>query len=523
MLELVSAWFWLVPLLPLLAALLIALGYLSGFNRGETGERLTARIALGATGLSLLLLLAIDLLALLGSAPGQIEYGTWFGSGKFQVAWSFSLDGLGLVMTTLVAVIALLTLRFSVNYMHREAGFQRFFMVLSLFSAAMLLIMSAGNAVLVFVGWELAGVSSYLLIGYAYERHTATANANRAFITNRIGDAGFILGLFLAFLWLGGVEWSVFGDNSAQLSSFSAGLVVTGFIIAAMAKSAVVPFSPWIARALEGPTPSSAIFYGSLMVHAGVYLLIRLQALLEQVPVLMLLLALIGALTALYGFLAGLVQIDVKSSLMFSTTAQVGLMFLACGLGWFELAAVHLVVHAIWRAYQFLSSPSLMHMMAGQSKPVPKWLAGRQRFYTAALQRFWLEHMGDWLCVKPTQSLAKDIHSFDERVVNRVIGLPGSSEAISSLAQWDARGRKLSHVEGDSGNIGHGRGVFGRLMAWIASLMYWFEEHLVLKSGGEGLLAALTLVGRYLLRIEQLLSQPRYLLLLIMATFVVII
>jgi NADH:ubiquinone oxidoreductase subunit 2 (subunit N) len=501
----------LIPVLPLLASGWIALGYVIGKNRGERGERHTARVILGAAALSLVLVLALDILALLRQVPGQVQLGLWLSSGPYQVRISFTLDWLGLAMTTLVATLSLLTLRFSVHYMHREAGFQRFFMTLSLFMA--------GNAVLTFVGWELAGVSSYLLIAYAFDRPTATGNAERAFITNRIGDAGFVMGIFLAFFWLGDIEWPAILEGRSDLDSLNIGLIAAAFLLAALVKSAQVPFAPWIARALEGPTPSSAIFYGSLMVHAGVYLVIRLQPLLEQAPALMLLLVVLGLLTALYGFLGGLVQTDVKSALIFSTTAQVGLMFLACGLGGFTLAAWYLAAHALWRAYQFLSAPALMHLASRPARPVPAWLQRQRWLYTASLQRFWLDPLANALLVRPTQSLARDVHTFDEQVVTPLIGLPEQTRAISSLAQWEAQRQGYFTAEG---NIARGQGLLGRLLEWIASVLHWFEEHLVLKGGGEGLLGAIQHIGRYLMRIESLLSQPRYLLLLILATFVVI-
>lgn len=268
----------------------------------------------------------------------------------------------------------------------------------------------------------------------------------------------------------------------------------------------------------RGPTPSSAVFYGSLMVHAGVYLVLRLQPLIEQLPWVMALLIVIGALTAVYGYLAGLVQSDVKSALIFSTNAQVGLMFLFCGLGWFELATWYLVAHAIWRAFQFLSAPAHMQMMNSPTRPVATWLKRHPRIFSAALQRFWLDHIADWLLARPTTEFAADIHSFDELVVNRVVGLSGSSGAITSLAQHQEQ-----QQFGATNNIGTGRGAMGRILQWMASKLYWFEERLVLRGGGEGLLKGINFLGRYIQQIEQLLSSPRYLLLLIMATFVVII
>lgn len=295
-------WVWLIPIIPMLAAAWIAVGYVFNFNRGESGEKQTALTAMTASFISLVLILIQDVYAIIDRAPGQIRFSPWIESGEYRVYISFTLDHLGLLMATLVAVISLLIIKFSINYMHREAGYQRFFMIMSLFNGAMLLIMLAGNAVLVFIGWELAGISSYLLIAYAFNRNQATANATQAFVTNRIGDAGFTLAIALCFIWFGSVEWSDILNTQSGLSSLHIGMIAGGFIIAALIKSALAPFSPWIVRALEGPTPSRAIFYGSLMVHAGVYLLIRLEPLFMQDQALLQLLAFIGLLTLFYGF-----------------------------------------------------------------------------------------------------------------------------------------------------------------------------------------------------------------------------
>jgi NADH:ubiquinone oxidoreductase subunit 5 (subunit L)/multisubunit Na+/H+ antiporter MnhA subunit len=508
----------LIPTLPLAAAVWIAVGYVAGVNRGEAGERQTALLTQGAAGLSLLSSLLLAIPALWDKAPGHVQMAEWLRSGGLVLNISFSLDALGLGMAVLVAVVSLLTLRFSVHYLHREAGFQRFFLVLCLFMAGMEVIVMAGSAFLAFVGWELAGVSSYLLIAYAFDRPNASRNATRAFVTNRIGDAGFVLALFLCWHWLGGVEWTDIERGASQLSTVQADLLALGFLLAALAKSAQVPFAPWIARALEGPTPSSALFYGSLMVHAGVFLVLRLEPLLLEAPQMLSLLFFLGVLTALYGWLVGLTQTDVKSALMFSTTAQVGLMFVWCGLGWFELAAWHLALHALWRAYQFLHAPMLMHLISRPARPVPGWLGARSGLRSAALQRFWLDAVTDWLLVRPTQALAQDLDRFDEAVVSRMVGLPEQEHALSYLGDWEAR--EQTGVGGEA--IGQARGVLGRSMEWLANLLYWFEDRLVLHGGGEGLIRTLRHLGSYALQIERLLESPRYLILMIMATFVVI-
>ncbi|MDP1927188.1 MAG: proton-conducting transporter membrane subunit [Thiobacillus sp.] len=497
----------LVPLLPLLAALAIVLLHLAGPARGEAGERLSARLSLAATGVALLTLLGLDIQALANGTPGMVKLGNWFSSGELAFPLSFLLDGLGLGYGTLVAFIALVTLKFSASYMHREAGFHRFFIGMNLFVGGMLLIVLAGNAALTFVGWEFAGVSSWMLIGYAYDRPTAALNAQRAFLTNRIGDAGFILGLALAFIWLGGFGWDTLAEGASTLPTLYSGLIAIGFVVAALAKSAQIPFSPWIARALEGPTPSSAIFYGAVMVHAGVFLIVRLEPLLIEAPGMMALIALLGAATAFYGWIAGYVQSDVKSGLLFATTTQVGLMFLACGLGWFELAAWHAALHTIWRAWQFLASPSYMHLLSAPTPAAPAWLQRHPRLYTAALQRFWLEPLADRLLTRPTQALARDARALDENAISRMVGLPASQRAATLL--------------GDKTVIA-GRGLAGRALAWVADHLDHFEQRLVLQGGGGKLGAGLHQLGQIFKQVENLLEQPRYLLLLVMATLAVI-
>ncbi|MES9991467.1 MAG: proton-conducting transporter membrane subunit [Candidatus Thiodiazotropha sp.] len=515
-----SHYAWLIPLLPWIAATWIAVGYILGFNRGETGEGQTSLVALLATGGSFLLTLAVAVEAYLHGVVGHLVMGSWFDSGEIHLPISFSLDTTGLSLLLVVTLIVLLTMKFAVNYMHREAGYQRIFMLFCLFAGGMELIVLAGNALLAFVGWEIVGVSSYLLVGYAIERPVAAKNAVRVFVTNRVGDTGFIIGIALSLFWLGGVEWPQINAQADSIETLAAGVIAGGFVIAALVKSAQLPFTPWIAQALEGPTPSSALFYSSLMVHAGVILLIRLGPLLEQAPAIMITIAVLGLMTMLYGWLSGLTQSDIKSSLMFATTTQVGLMFFWCGMGWFTLAAWHLSLHAIWRLFQFLASPALVNQIDQATAPPPQWLQGWPWLHNAALQRFWLDPLSDLLLVRPTVSLAKDVQFFDEQVVTRVIGLPVYTRSVSSLTQWEAMQKRSASNQ--LGRVGQGTGVAGRFMTWLANILYWFESHLVLRGGGEGLLKNLQRAGEMLQQAEQLLSKPRYLIVLVVATFVVI-
>lgn len=503
----------LIPGLPLLAAALVAWRCLNGASRqGGKAEPLTVALSSGMALGVLLMLLVLDALALAYGAPGALHSGEWFHLGtannSARISLHFLLDATGLRFATLVSLIGWITLRFSANYLHREAGFHRFYLGMNLFLGGMLLIVLAGNALLAFVGWELVGFASWLLIGFTQERPTATGNALFAFVTNRIGDAGFLLSIGLAYWWLGSVEWHLISGQGQieALPTLTARLLVFGFVLAALAKSAQLPLTPWIARALEGPTPSSAIFYGAVMVHAGVFLLIRLEPLLRQVPDILVLLALVGGLTALYGAFCALVQSDVKSALVYATVTQVGLMVLACGLGYFELAGWHLVLHSAFRAWQFLNAPSYMHLVQGPARPVSRWLARQQWLYIAALRGFWIETLAVGLLVQPSLALGRDMQHLEESVIDH---------ALTADPAEDATAPALPRLLAAYGLAGQG-------LYWLAGHLQRLENRLVLAQGGGAIATLLRQMARALLIIDSFIEQPRYLMLMVMATFVVI-
>ena len=495
---------WLVPVLPLAAVVINGARVLLGRATGDAAEPLTARLASLAAFGGLALLLAIDGLALLHGAPGHRRLAHWFGNGNWEATFSFMLDPLSLTLGTLTALIGWLVMRFSANYLHREAGFHRFFIALSFFLAGIQLVLLAGNGLLAFVGWEMCGVSSFLLIGYAWHRPVATGNALFAFVTNRGGDAGFLLALGLAATWLGSFEWTAL-SKASQISVVNDRLLVIGFVVAALAKSAQLPFTAWITKALEGPTPSSAIFYGAVMVHAGVYLLLRLEPLLVQVPDVMIGLVVAGALTAIYAWLCGLVQTDVKSALIFATVFQVSLMFVSIGLGYTTLALVHLCLHAGWRVWQFLLAPSWLVITRERPPPPPAWLRSNQLLYTVALQRFWLDKLSHTLLVEPTQSFARDVRALEEHFIDHAIGQPGQGKPIHA-------DRPLILADG----------LPGHLLASLSDVLQHIEYRLQLRGKGGTAEKLMHRAGAYLRTLENLLEQPRYLMMAVMATFVVI-
>lgn len=506
----------LIPLFPLLAAAIIGLGHLFNQINGEAGERTTSGIANIAISLSCLLALGLLISDLLNKNVGHYIVGKWLSSDTLVIKLSFITTGFSVVVVALFSVLLVVITRFSINYIHKEIGFHRFFFILSLFSSAMLLLVLSNNIVGTFIGWEIAGLCSYFLISFAYDRPVAVINATRVFVTNRVGDAGFILGIGLTFFYVGTIDWSDLNTAVDRLTTSTATAIALCFVIAAFAKSVQLPFTPWLARAMEGPTPSSALFYGSVMVHAGVFLVILLQPIIERAPFVMGLLVIVGLSTAIYSFIVGLTQTDVKSSISFAISGQLGLMFLACGLGFWELASWHLCAHAIVRGYQVLTAPSLLHYVHGNPmKPVARGLAQLRWMYIASLQRFWLDPITDRVLVRPIIGLGRDLDYFDSHFIDPAIGSPTSpNNAISSLAQLEQR-IMVEHSSYDANEFGRGKGIAGKLFEWVARAMNWFEERLVLRGVGMEMVDVGRQLGYAANTFEKLILKPRYLVLFV--------
>lgn len=513
----------LIPLMPFLAAMIIGTGNLFGIVKGEASETFTALTAAWAISMSCLLALALLGADLLQKNSGTFSVGLWLDSDAFDCDFNFITAGFSVKLAALFAVLLMIIARFSINYMHREVGFHRFFFIFSLFSSAILLLVLSGNALGTFLGWEIAGLCSYLLIAYAYDRPVAVANATRVFVTNRIGDAGFILGIGLSYIWAESLNWSDINAAIGDLSKGEAAAIAFCFTVAALAKSAQLPFSPWLARAMEGPTPSSAAFYGAVMVHAGVFLIITLAPLISQTPLVMALLIFSGTTTSLYSYFVGLTQTDVKSSLVFVTSGQLGLMFLECGLGFWQLASWHLCAHAIVRGYLVLTAPSFMYNVKDiPVKPVAlkfRWL------FVASLQRFWIEQITDWALVKPIRNLARDLSYFDDNIVDRLMGIPAPAMGVaSSLAQLEERtlGAKFeASLDNGSNNFVTGTGLVGAFAGWIAGLVHWFEDRLVLQGISKDTLHFGREMGHLANKFETQVLRPRYLVLLVFITLLV--
>src|ERR1700738_215911 len=290
---------------------------------------------------------------------------------NFNVPWGVLMDPLTAVMLLVVTGVGFLIHVYSTGYMGHEGGYYRFFGYLNLFMFSMLTLVLANNLLLLFVGWEGVGLCSYLLIGFYFLRKSASDAGKKAFIVNRIGDFGFMLGMFLLFKTFGTLDFvPLFAKSTPQpadamghLGTFTVAclLLFTG----ACGKSAQLPLYVWLPDAMEGPTPVSALIHAATMVTAGVYVVVRSHILFTHAPTAMFVVAIVGCATAFFSATSGLVQTDIKRVLAYSTVSQLGYMFLACGVGAFSAGIFHLMTHAFFKALLFLAAGSVIHAMGG--------------------------------------------------------------------------------------------------------------------------------------------------------------
>lgn len=307
----------------------------------------------------------------LGTDTGHLNYVTHDGSpAAFQADAGFLLDPLSGIWLLFVTGVGMLIHIYSTGYMAHEGGYYRFFGYLNLFMFSMLTLILANNYVLMFVGWEGVGLCSYLLIGFYFHRKSASDAANKAFIVNRIGDAGFLLGMFFIAWYMGSLRY-VDVNHLARSGQFQIGdPIITAatllLFVGACGKSAQLPLYVWLPDAMEGPTPVSALIHAATMVTAGVYMVARSNALFVLAPTSMKVVAIIGALTAIFAASIGLVQNDIKRVLAYSTVSQLGYMFLALGVGAFAAGVFHVFTHAFFKALLFLGAGSVIHAMSGE-------------------------------------------------------------------------------------------------------------------------------------------------------------
>ena len=357
---------WVLPVIPLVGFAI------NGLLGTRLGKSFVTAVGCGAAGLVTLAAYSRLIPFASGNHGTVIEpVVSWIAVANLSIDLSFRLDPLSALMLSFVTFVAFLIHVYAIGYMHHEstdAGYARFFAYLNLFLFAMLTLVLAENFLLMFVGWEGVGLCSYLLIGYYFDQEYAAAAGRKAFVVNRIGDYGFLLGMFGIFATFGSLNYSeVFKKAAEQPAQFSPALaaICLCLFIGAMGKSAQVPLYVWLPDAMAGPTPVSALIHAATMVTAGVYMVTRCNVLFRLAPEVMLFVAVIGCFTALFAGTIAIAQNDLKKVLAYSTISQLGYMFLACGVGAFSVGMFHVMTHACFKACLFLGAGSVMHAMSG--------------------------------------------------------------------------------------------------------------------------------------------------------------
>src|SRR5437773_1706272 len=353
----------LIPVFPLLAVMANGLNVMLGHR---FSDEVAHRLAWGSVLASFLCSIWVLVQILSDPIPHTVVAYRWFFGGDLQVNLGFLIDPLTCVMLLVVTGVGFLIHVYSVGYMHGEEGFTRFFAYMNLFMVSMLLLVMGNNYAVLFIGWEGVGLCSYLLIGYYYDRVSAAKAATKAFVVNRIGDAGFLIAIFLVFAHFGTLDYTEVFAKAGTLNSTTAFAIAVCLLIGAVGKSAQLPLYTWLPDAMEGPTPVSALIHAATMVTAGVYMVVRNHAIYDLAPNAWLLVGVIGGATALFAATIGLVQTDIKRVLAYSTVSQLGFMFLACGVGAVAAAIFPLVTHAFFKALLFLTAGSVIHALSGE-------------------------------------------------------------------------------------------------------------------------------------------------------------
>jgi NADH-quinone oxidoreductase subunit L len=353
---------WICLLSPLAATLLITLGW-NRLSRRGAGYLATLSVAVSFVAA------IVAFAGLLGDSPEERYHPStlwsWLTAGQLDFGLRIVVDPLSTFMMLVVSGVGMLIVLYSIGYMDGDDEERRYFAYMALFVFSMLLLVQAGNLLILLVGWGLVGLSSYLLIGFWHERPSAVAAAKKAFVMNAIGDATFALALFLLIQRTGSLDFEVVFTQSIG-GSWAINLIALGLLGGAVAKSAQLPLHTWLPDAMEGPTPVSALIHAATMVTAGVYLIVRTGSLFEQAPKVLELAAGLGAITLVVAGLVALVQVDIKRVIAYSTMSQIGYMFLAAGLGAYPSAMFHLMTHAFFKALLFLAAGLVIHALAGE-------------------------------------------------------------------------------------------------------------------------------------------------------------
>ncbi|MES2828334.1 MAG: NADH-quinone oxidoreductase subunit L [Bacteroidota bacterium] len=351
---------WLVPIIPLIGFIINGLGR-NTFSKGLIG-------VIGSSVIFISFLISIGIFFALGADSDkshEVFLFDWITAGSLKIPLSFLVDPLSAIMLLIITGVGFLIHIYSIGYMHDDEGFGKFFSYLNLFIFFMLLLVLGSNYIVMFIGWEGVGLCSYLLIGFWYTNSNYASAAKKAFVMNRIGDLGFLLGVFFIFTTFGSVEFAKIFPQAANMlpGDSTITLIALLLFIGACGKSAQLPLFTWLPDAMAGPTPVSALIHAATMVTAGIYMIARSNVLFDLAPVVQHIIAVVGLATALIGALIALTQTDIKKVLAYSTVSQLGYMFLGLGVGAYDGGFFHVITHAFFKALLFLGAGSVIHAM----------------------------------------------------------------------------------------------------------------------------------------------------------------
>ena len=441
-------------------AMFVTLGLTLLLRRQPLSERATARLVQIAivTGLVASIAMLASMLVWHDSQV-PIELGSWVHIENeamhyhYHFVFKFEFDRLSIPFVILTFLLCGTVGAFANRYMHRERGFNRFFLLLLLFVVGMVTTSVAGTIETLFCGWELVGLSSALLVAFFHERPAPVTNGLHVWIVYRVSDAALLLASIVLHSVKGEGDFDIlltgeWPNVSSEILPYQALLVGLLLLIAAMGKSAMIPFSGWLPRAMEGPTPSSAIFYGALSVHLGAFLLLRFSPFLYQSPLLRLLVIVVGLSTAVFATFAGEVQTDIKSALTFASMSQVGLIFAEIGCGFQYLALIHILGHGCLRTLQFLRAPTLLHdyrlMEDAIGERLPRftgiWLSkiidsSRLWYYRLALERGYLDAILKETFVRPFLNFLRRCDSYEREWTRKLAGNDQSEQSPSETSE----------------------------------------------------------------------------------------
>lgn len=456
---------WLIP------ALVLSGAAINGFLGKKSSRTAVSVVGLFFSGAAFAWALLVAFRAW-NALPYQEYLAHWIRSGAFSVDFAFYLDQLSLVMLLVVTGVGFLIHIYSVGYMWDDPSYYRFFTYLNLFMFFMLMLVLGSNYLVMFIGWEGVGLASYLLIGFWFTKDSAASAGKKAFIVNRIGDFGFLIGLFLLIQHFGSLDFTKVFARVQPLGVETSGaglLTAVGILlmVGACGKSAQIPLYVWLPDAMEGPTPVSALIHAATMVTAGVYMVSRSHVIFEHAPIALTVVAIIGTLTALFAATIGIVQTDIKKVLAYSTVSQLGYMFMACGVGAFSAGIFHLMTHAFFKGLLFLAAGSVIHAVGGEQDM--RKMGGLRTYIpitcltmgiaTLAISGFW-PLAGFW---------SKDEILWDDYQINKVYWAIGLVTAFITsfymfrlffMIFWgDYRGAEVDdHGHGTRGHGDHGHG-----------------------------------------------------------------